>query len=53
MAVEKIKLLDPFYCEALGIAPKQNRRYVKRKIDLQTGEVLEIRLLWQVSELVE
>ena len=46
-AAQKIELLDPFYCEALHLSQEQARRYVKRKMDLKTGDVLETRELWR------
>jgi hypothetical protein len=49
VATHKIKLLDSYYCRALGISLSTKRRYVKRKIDLENGQVLEIRELWKTQ----
>jgi hypothetical protein len=49
VAIHKIKLLDSFYCRALGISISTKRRYVKRMIDLENGQVLEIRELWKTQ----
>lgn len=48
VAVEKIKQLDSFYRQALGLEASVKRRYVKRKIDLETRQVLEIRELYRM-----
>jgi hypothetical protein len=49
VAIHKIKLLDSFYCRALGISISTKRRYVKRMIDLENGQALEIRELWKTQ----
>jgi hypothetical protein len=49
IAIHKIKLLDSFYCRALGISISTKRRYVKRMIDLENGQALEIRELWKTQ----
>lgn len=48
-AAAKIRLLDPYYREALGLDITVARRYVKRKIEIETGKVLETRLLWTAA----
>jgi hypothetical protein len=49
VAIHKIKLLDSFYCRALGISISTKRRYVKRMIDIENGQALEIRELWKTQ----
>jgi len=49
VAIHKIKLLDSYYCRALGISSSIKRSYIKRKINLENGQVLEIHELWKTK----